>query len=221
MYSSIVSICLWRNRTGTLSRRPKAVARRSGIQTLTTVCRRTASTTNRQRIPLTREGAPARRDPAVHRGPPPPRLDHEQAEDPVDEGERAGDFFGRLTLSEEFAEQRCFLRKLGEQIGRKADQAAPDDPADALIVAGREVPPPTDQDREGADADRKADQQHGSLPDFGRIAEDGRHAGERHTQEHYRQSRQGALDRPPSPFGAIDRRSQRKHEKPRIGGGLH
>jgi len=33
----------------------KAVARRRGIQTLTTVGRRTASTTNRQRTPLTRE----------------------------------------------------------------------------------------------------------------------------------------------------------------------
>ncbi len=131
------------------------------------------------------------------------------------------DFLRRLTSSEEIAEQRGLLRELGEQIGRKADQAAPDHPADALIVAGREVPPAPDQDRERADADRKADQQHAPRPDFGRIAEDGRHAGERHAQEHDRQSGQGALDGPPSPFGAVDRRPQREQEEPGIGGGLH
>ncbi len=53
------------------------------------------------------------------------------------------------------------------------------------------------------------------------VAEDGRHAGERDAQEHNRQSRQGALDRPPSPLGAVDRRPQREQQEPSIGGGLH
>ena len=102
-------------------------------------------------------GRPAKRDPDVDHRLPPHRLDDEQAQDPVDEEERAGDFLRRLTFSEQVAEQRGFLRELGEQIGRKADQAAPDHPADALIVAGREIPPAPDQDRERGDADGKAD----------------------------------------------------------------
>ena len=95
-------------------------------------------------------GRPAKRDPDVDHRLPPHRLDDEQAQDPVDEGERAGCFLRRLTSSEQIAEQRGLLRELGEQIGRKADQAAPDHPADALIVAGREIPPAPDQDRERA-----------------------------------------------------------------------
>ena len=145
MYSSIVSICLWRKRTGTLSRRPK-------------------------------RGRAAERDPDIDHRRPPHRLDDEQAQDPVDEEEGARHFLGRLAASEQVAEQRGFLRELGEQIGRKADQAAPDHPADALIVARREVPPAPDQDRERADADRKADEQQASRPDFGAVAEDGSHA---------------------------------------------
>ena len=53
------------------------------------------------------------------------------------------------------------------------------------------------------------------------IAEDGRHAGERHAQEHDRQSRQRALDGPPSPFRSVDRRPQREQQEPGIGRGLH
>ena len=113
------------------------------------------------------------------------------------------------------------LGKLGEQIGRKADEAAPDDPTDALIVAGRKISPASDKDRQRAEADGKADQQHAPRPDFGWVAEDGRHAHERYAQEPNRQSRQRALDDPPSSFGPVDRRPQREQEEPGIGGGLH
>src|SRR5580698_4103030 len=101
----------------------------------------------------------AKGDPDVDHRLPSYRLDHEQAENAVDEGERAGDLLRRLTFAEQVAEQRSLLRKLGEQIGRKADQAAPDHPADALIVAGRELPPSSDQDHERGEADHKADEQ--------------------------------------------------------------
>ena len=54
VHSLIVVSSSWMKYAGTLKRRPSAVARRSGIQTLTTVGRRTASTTNRHKIPLMR-----------------------------------------------------------------------------------------------------------------------------------------------------------------------
>jgi hypothetical protein len=142
-------------------------------------------------------------------------------QDAVDEEKGAGRFLRRLTISDELAEERGLLGELGKQIGRKADQAAPDHPADALIVARRQISPAPDQDNERADADGEADEKHAPRPDFGRGAEDRREAGERHAQEHDRESRQGALDCPPSSLRAVDGRPERKQQKPGIGRSLH
>ena len=56
--SSMVSNCRWRESAGMLSTSPSLVAPRKGIDTLTMVGRRTASTTNRHRMPLIRNNRP-------------------------------------------------------------------------------------------------------------------------------------------------------------------
>ena len=129
---------------------------------------------------------------------------------------------GRLASSEQVAEQRGFLRELGEQIGRKADQAAPDHPADALIVAGREIPPAPDQDRERGDADGEADEQHGRAPRFRRDSRRRspcwRAPRARNTIARAGRARSIVRHRPSvRSTGALSANS----EKPGIGGGLH
>src|SRR5208282_2366513 len=117
-----------------------------------------------------------------HRSPP-HRLDDEQAKHAVDEVEGARDFLRREALAQQLGKQRGLLRQLGEQIGRKADQAAPDDPADALIVARREIATASEEDSDRRDADRKADEERASRPDFGGMAEHASHARKRNRKE--------------------------------------
>ena len=120
-------------------------------------------------------GRAAQRDPDADHGRPAHRLHDEQAQDPVDEIEEARDVLSDCVDAEETVGQRSFLGELGDQIGRQADQTAPDHPADPLVVPRAQVLAASDQDRERGDADDEADQYRGPHREFGRIAE---HASE-------------------------------------------
>src|SRR6478672_10474519 len=83
-------------------------------------------------------------------------FEHEQAEDTVHEIKQTNDVLRRREVSPARVEQ-CRLRgKFCEEEGGKADQAAPDHPADALIIFGRLSSPPYHQDGECTRSDNKA-----------------------------------------------------------------
>ena len=108
-----------------------------------------------------------KRDPDADHGRPPHRLHDEQAQDPVDEIEEARDVLRDRVYAKETVGQRSFLGELGDEVGRQADQAAPDHPADPLVVARGQVLAASDQDCERGDADHEAEQDRGPHRELG------------------------------------------------------
>ena len=96
-------------------------------------------------------GGPAERDRDVHDRRTAHRLDDEEAEDAVDDVERASEFIEPRAVVDEAVEERGLEHELGEEKGRQADEGAPDHPADSLVVAWREQVPPADQDGDRGD----------------------------------------------------------------------
>ena len=105
------------------------VTLRSGIATVTTRERRIASLTKRHSTPLTRTRSPQTSSGAVRLLP---------------------------TVSKSVVKQARFLADLGDGEGRQADHAAPNDPAQALIIMGRQLLAPDEEDEEGAGGDCKS-----------------------------------------------------------------
>ena len=77
---------------------------------------------------------------------------------PIHEIEEADDILRRREVAEVHSEERRLGGKLGDEEGRKPDEAAPDHPPYTLIILGRLSLAPSEQDAERTEIDDKAEQ---------------------------------------------------------------
>src|SRR5208337_309814 len=114
---------------------------------------------------------------------------------------------GRRAGPEQAVRERGLLPKFRDHIGRKADEAAPDDPADALVVAGAEVRAAADQNRERGRADGGPNQRGDSHEEFAAVAEQASETCKLDSQERGGERGEGAFDETPATHRSVDRHS--------------
>jgi len=159
-------------------------------------------------------GRAAQRDPDADHGRAAHRLHDKDAQNPVDEIKETRQVLRHRGLAEQARGQRGLLRDFGDEVGRQAYEAAPDHPADPLVVARRQIPATADQNPERGGADRKTDEDRGPHGELGRVAEGGSETHERDGQEQDGERRQRALDPTPPPLATMTGARSAKSKSP-------
>src|SRR6185312_5601219 len=128
---------------------------------------------------------------------PPHGLEHQEAEHSVDEPHESPDLLLKPFASEQVGEERGVFGRVGENDCGQADQAAIDDPAQALIVVGRQLLAAHEENREDRGHDDQPGEDADTRYELRAIAEEISVAcAEQHGQEDG-DRRQGTFERTP------------------------
>ena len=165
-------------------------------------------------------GDAAERDRHAHHALPPHSLEHEQAEDAIDEIKQADQVVRWREIAAARLEDRRGLGKLGDDEGGKPDQAAPHYPAHALIILGTLTPRPLEQDGDGEEGHDEAGEDGKARAGLGAISGQAAIGGGEAERQRDADEWKRTFEPPPFRVGPTVRRAQDEKQKTDIASGF-